>query len=101
LIPGTFWKFRSSGKFDTPCERMQRAKSRVSCWACAWLGLVWPPERDELVELEPHAVIAVAAAIATAARAVSGHARRGFRSASLGVGVVGTRSAWRGMLRSS
>src|ERR1700739_920147 len=45
-IPGTFWKLRSSGKFGTPCERMQRAKFRMSCWAWAWLALVWPPELD-------------------------------------------------------
>jgi hypothetical protein len=73
LIPGTFWKLRSSGKFDTPCERMQRAKFSTSCWAWAWFGLVWPPELDELDELgelEPHAAIAVAAAIAAAVRTV-------------------------------
>jgi hypothetical protein len=68
LIPGTFWKLRSSGKFETPCERMQRAKFSMSCWAWAWLALVWPPELDGLGELEPHAAITVATAIASAVR---------------------------------
>jgi hypothetical protein len=76
LIPGTFWESRSSGKFDTPCERMQRAKFSMSRWAWAWFGLVRPAE---LGELEPHAAITVAAAIAAAVRAVSGHTRRGWR----------------------
>jgi len=58
---------------------MQLAKANTSRWAWAWLALVWPPELDELGELEPHAAIAVAAAIATAVRAVGGHARRGRR----------------------
>jgi hypothetical protein len=58
---------------------MQRAKFSMSCWAWAWLALVWPPELDELGELEPHAAITVAAAIAAAVRAVGGHARRGRR----------------------
>ena len=80
MIPGTFWKLRSSGKFDTPCERMQRAKFSMSAWAWAWFGLIWPPELDELGELEPHAAIAVAAAMmAAAVRAVGGDARRGRR----------------------
>jgi hypothetical protein len=35
LIPGTFWKLRSSGKFDNPCERIQRAKFSPACWAWA------------------------------------------------------------------
>ena len=80
-IPGTFWKLRSSGKFDTPCERMQRAKFSVPCWAWAWFGLVWPPELGELGELEPHAAMtveaAIAAATATAVRAVGDPGRRG------------------------
>src|ERR1700693_5299838 len=59
LIPGTFWKLRSSGKFAAPRERMQRAKFSVSCWAWAWFGLVWPPDLGELGELEPHEAIAV------------------------------------------
>ena len=57
-----------SGKLGTPCERMQSANLTASCCACwiwAWVG--WPPELDELDELEPQAAITVAAAIAAAA----------------------------------
>lgn len=84
MIPGTFWILRSSGKFDTWCERMQRAKVSVSCWAWAWFGLAWPPELDKPGELEPHAVIAIAAAIVAAVRAAAGHACRGRRTTHMG-----------------
>ena len=60
LMPGTFWKLRSSGKFDTPCERMHRAKFSVSCVAWAWLGSVRPLEVDEAGAPEPHAPMNVA-----------------------------------------
>jgi hypothetical protein len=39
--------------------------------------LVRPPELGELGELEPHAAIAMTAAIVAAVSAVAGHARRG------------------------
>ena len=33
-----------SGQSDAPCERMQRAKARMSFHACCtWAGLGWPP----------------------------------------------------------
>ena len=58
-----------SGKLDTPCERMQRAKLSPSCWASAWLGSEpeLPDEPELLGELEPHAAITVAAASAASA----------------------------------
>ncbi len=58
-----------SGKLDTACERMQRAKLSPSCWAWVWLGLEpeLPAEPELLLdELEPHAAITAASA-ATAA----------------------------------
>jgi hypothetical protein len=55
---------------------MQRAKFSMPCWA--EVGLVMPA-LDELGEPEPHAAIAVAAAIAAAVRAVGGDARRSRR----------------------
>ena len=70
-----------SGKFGTPCERMQRAKA--SCWE-----FVDPPAFDELPGpvddgLPPHAAVSRArpavAMMAAALRAVRGHARRGRR----------------------
>ena len=51
-----------SGKFGTPCERMQSEKLTASC--CAWAVVGWPSVVDELGELEPQAAIAVATAIA-------------------------------------
>jgi len=72
LIPATAWKSRSSGKRDTPCERMQRAKLIASCWAWARVGLVRPPGVAELdAPAEPHAAIAAAAAITAPSLAVA------------------------------
>jgi hypothetical protein len=58
-----------SGKLDTPCERMQRAKLSPSCRAWAWLELEpeLPEEPEPLGEFEPHAAITAAAAIAASA----------------------------------
>jgi hypothetical protein len=67
LMPGTFRKLRLSGKFDTPCKRMQRAKLRVARWASAWFGLVRPPELGGPDELEPQAATTMATAIAATA----------------------------------
>lgn len=77
LSPGTSWKLRSSGKFDTPCDRMQRVKFSVARRAWSWFGFVRPPELDELSEPEPHAAIAVTTAIVAAVRAGVTHPRRG------------------------
>jgi hypothetical protein len=58
-----------SGKLETPCERMQRAKFSPCCWAWVWLGLdpELPEEPELLGECEPHAAITVAAASAAIA----------------------------------
>jgi hypothetical protein len=56
---------------------MQRAKFSMSCWAWSGFGSVRPRELDELGELEPHAAIAVTAAIVAAVRAMASHARGG------------------------
>jgi hypothetical protein len=74
LIPGTLTLNPppfgvGSGKFDTPCERMQRAKLSPSC--CAWAWVRRPPEFDGLAESEPQAAIIPAAAIAAVAIARS------------------------------
>jgi hypothetical protein len=76
LIPGTLTLNPppfgvGSGKFDTPCERMQRAKLSPSCCAWAWLGLEpeLAGEPELLGELEPHAAItALARTTATTGR---------------------------------
>jgi hypothetical protein len=57
-----------SGKFATPCERMQWENLIMSCcpgWSWTWVG--WPPELEELGEFEPQAAITAAAAIAATA----------------------------------
>ena len=59
------WGEVGSGKFGTPCERMQPANLAASCWNCCIWGWVGGPA--ELGELEPRAAIIVAAAIAAAA----------------------------------
>ena len=53
-----------SGKFDTPCERMQRANLTASCWN--WACVTRPTELDGLREFEPHAAITATAITARA-----------------------------------
>jgi hypothetical protein len=76
-----------SGKFDTPCERMQRAKFNASCWSWVWLELEpeLPEELELLGEPEPHAAITVLARI-TAVAAGSLEATR-----DVAYGVLGRR----------
>jgi hypothetical protein len=60
-----------SGKSAMPCERMQSANLTAACsLCCLWAEVDGAPELDaldELGELEPHAAITVAAAIAAVA----------------------------------
>jgi hypothetical protein len=78
LIPGTPLKLippvaLGSGKFGTPCERMQRAKLSPSCAAALWLESepAFPARLELLRDPEPHAAIEATASSAVATDAGS------------------------------
>jgi hypothetical protein len=79
-----------SGKFDTPWERMQRAKFNASCWSPAGLepDPVLPEALEWVGEPVPHAAITTEAAMVSAVGAGSGRARRGLCMARVGLFIM-------------